>query len=234
MNERGGFYRILQVGPFYSLYQSAIGAKKMREILVCKHIHPERGQRILDLGCGMAEILHHLPDYCEYYGCDPNPNYIDMAKRRNAGKGIFWVAGFDTEGKLELPKDLPDIDIVICMNVIHHINDQQAAGLFEIASKVLVRNCKDNSRLVVSDNCLTEPQNWFARWLIKKDRGKFIRADKWYLSAFLSRFNTVKSCIRTDLFNIPYTFIILEGVLKPHSSLESPIQEITLTKGNNS
>jgi hypothetical protein len=47
------------------------------------------------------------------------------------------------------------------------------------------------------------------RWLLAKDRGKFVRTREEYLRLALARFSKVESHVRHDLLRIPYTHLIM-------------------------
>jgi cyclopropane fatty-acyl-phospholipid synthase-like methyltransferase len=49
--------------------------KRGREWIVRDLIHPFPGMRILDLGCGPAQILSFLPDDVTYVGYDMSAEY---------------------------------------------------------------------------------------------------------------------------------------------------------------
>lgn len=56
-----GIRSILSIPQVYDLVQRIMGAHSGRKNLVsCMRVHP--GQRVLDIGCGTAEILSYLPD----------------------------------------------------------------------------------------------------------------------------------------------------------------------------
>lgn len=62
---------------------------------VLKHItggQPNRGARLLDIGCGSGEAMHHLPYGIEYYGIDPvrRPNVKYDFKFFEIGLEAIW------------------------------------------------------------------------------------------------------------------------------------------------
>ena len=52
-----GVRAILSIPAVYSLLQKIMGAHKGRQILVRNYIQPYSGMKILDIGCGTADIL---------------------------------------------------------------------------------------------------------------------------------------------------------------------------------
>ena len=71
----------------YNTLQRLMGADQLRARNVQNHVRPFPGMRILDLGCGPAEILGALPPDVTYVGYDMSPEYIAAAQRRLAGRG---------------------------------------------------------------------------------------------------------------------------------------------------
>ena len=61
-----GIYRILSPAWAYSLFQDLVGAKRARKQFADQHIHAQRGDRVLDIGCGTGEILAVLPEVSGY------------------------------------------------------------------------------------------------------------------------------------------------------------------------
>ena len=96
-------------------------------------------------------------------------------------------------------------DLVMAIGVIHHLNDAQAAKLFELARRVL----RPGGRLVTFDGCYVPRQSRIARWMLAHDRGRFVRTQEEYLRLASAHFSKVESQIRHDLLRIPYTHLIL-------------------------
>ncbi|HEY8866069.1 MAG TPA: hypothetical protein VIM22_03990, partial [Solirubrobacteraceae bacterium] len=62
MSERErGWHAALSSARLYSLVQRALGAENARRRLLADHVHPRAGERVLDLGCGPADILALMP-----------------------------------------------------------------------------------------------------------------------------------------------------------------------------
>jgi 2-polyprenyl-3-methyl-5-hydroxy-6-metoxy-1,4-benzoquinol methylase len=163
-------------------------------------VQPRPGERILDIGCGTAEILESLP-HVEYLGIDASEAYIDLAKVRYADRGTF-----QTGDVRELRSMLAGrFDIVLAMGLLHHLDDGQAAGLFDCAYDVLAAG----GRLITIDCTLTAKQSPIARWLIRRDRGKNVRTEEQLLNLATRRFPEARASVRCDLLRIPYTHAIL-------------------------
>jgi SAM-dependent methyltransferase len=76
--------------PFvYGAFQNIMGAQRGRARFVRDCVRPFPGMRVLDLGCGPAEVLSSMPDDIDYVGYDMSADYIAAAQRRFANRGEF-------------------------------------------------------------------------------------------------------------------------------------------------
>jgi SAM-dependent methyltransferase len=193
---------ILAFPRIYSLFSRIVGGNA-RTVYVKKYIRPKEGDKILDVGCGTADILAYLPSV-EYVGLDMNEAYINYTKKRFGHKGIFLATKVD--GKTINEFSLYDFDIVLATGLLHHLNDDEALRLFELARSVL----KPGGRLITLDGCYVKGQSWLARLILSKDRGKYVRTKDEYLSFASKFFKNIQVSIHRDLIRIPYTHIIME------------------------
>ena len=188
----------------YSIFQALLGARSARELIVRKYIAPKPGYRILDLGCGPADILAHLQDV-DYVGVDHSAKYLDDARARYGDRGLFIQGEI---GSTALPLVEPGFDRVLALGVIHHLDDDQAKSLFEFALSQL----KPGGKLITVDGCFESSQSRVARFLLKKDRGAFVREPLAYLKLARTVFSAPSLYVRNDLLNIPYSHCLLECV----------------------
>jgi cyclopropane fatty-acyl-phospholipid synthase-like methyltransferase len=192
---------LLAQARFYSLFARIIGAERGRRLYIERHIRPRTGDRILDIGCGPADILAALPAV-EYHGFDLSADYIASARKRFGERGHFHVEAVNAE----LVKKYAGFDLVLATGVLHHLTDAEAVDLFRVAQAAL----KPGGRLVTLDGCFVDGQSAIACHLLRKDRGQFVRNEAAYLALARQVFNSVRSSVTTDLLRIPYTHIILE------------------------
>lgn len=105
--------------PFvYSAFQSLMGAHKFRKNFVANYVKPLPGMKILDLGCGPADILGYLPDV-DYWGYDISTAYIAQAKKRFGQRGQFNCKQLELHDLAALPK----FDVVLALGLLHHLDD---------------------------------------------------------------------------------------------------------------
>lgn len=178
-----------------------MGADKIRRELVNTFIRPSPNCRILDIGCGTAEILHYLPSGVEYWGYDISPEYIRAAKRRFGDRGRFQCSHFD-KSALAVSSQF---DVVLAIGVLHHLEDHIARNIFDVARSAL----RDKGRVITIDPCFTEKQNAIAQFLIRNDRGRNVRCSDGYRSLAAGSFTTISGTIRHRKW-VPYTHWIME------------------------
>ena len=176
------------------------GARSARTHFADQYVKMSEGDRVLDIGCGIGDILAYLPS-CEYVGFDMNPDYIAQANKLYGNRGTFMCKKV-TRHSIEKNSYF---DIVLAMGILHHLDDSEAKELFEMSRDVL----KESGKLVTLDGILYDGQSSIERYIMSKDRGKHIREREQYLALASNVFPNVKDSILHDLLRIPYSHIIL-------------------------
>ena len=192
---------ILSAPSIYGLFNVLIGASRCRRIFVNKYVRPQAGNLILDIGCGPADIIEHLPKV-KYIGFDASPEYIQSARSRFGDRADFRC---ELVSKKTLEQEAC-FDIVLATGILHHLDDLEALQLCQLAHTAL----KPGGRLVTFDGCYMNRQSPITRYLLSKDRGQYVRDREGYLKIVSRVFSDVAVNIRHDLLRIPYTHIILE------------------------
>jgi len=192
---------VLKIPAGYRLFRWLVGGKSAWKIYLAEYVQAAPGEKILDLGCGPADVLNYLPAV-NYTGLDISPEYISSAKKRFGARGRFLCGGLDLA---KIKEEQGQFDLVLATGVIHHLNDAEAANLFDLARRVL----RPAGRLVTYDGCYVPQQSRLARWLLAKDRGKFVRTREDYLRLASAQFAKVEPHLRHDLLRIPYTHLIM-------------------------
>ncbi|MDP7720888.1 trans-aconitate 2-methyltransferase [Mycobacterium sp. TY814] len=196
----------------YETVQRVMGADKGRRDFALQFVRAKPGDRVLDIGCGPADLLGHLPDV-EYFGWEPNAAYVEKARTTYRGRGKFHVGFFGPEEA----RSLPPVDIAIVSAVLHHMDDAQVKGLFTLLRGVL----KPEGRVITADNVFIKRQNPIARLLISLDRGRHVRTPEGYETLARSTFARVESVIVKKAFP-PYTLFFMTAQHSvPDDSLET-------------
>jgi 2-polyprenyl-3-methyl-5-hydroxy-6-metoxy-1,4-benzoquinol methylase len=191
-----GIRAVLSYPWVYNALQRVMGAKKGRIRNVREHVRPFPGMRILDLGCGTAEILNALPDYVCYVGYDMSSQYIAAAREKFGGRGTFHCRLLE-EAEVTT---LEPFDLVLGTGVLHHLDDDTARRFMVLAAAAL----KPGGRIYTVDPCFAPGQNPIARFLISRDRGQHVRDAQAYRALAPSLAANVKGTLVHRAW-IPYT-----------------------------
>lgn len=128
----------------------------------------EPGKSCLDVGCGTGFLRDFLPG-ADYAGVDLNPTYIARARRKRGE--IFQVGN-----ALALERIPRRFDRVICVGLLHHLDDAQvrcALGQFRA-------RLSPGGELFIFDALWPENFNPVGRALRKSDNGAHVRTlDQW-------------------------------------------------------
>lgn len=195
-----GLRAVLSSPAIYSAFQSLMGAHKFRTNLVGTFIRPHPGMRLLDIGCGPADVLAYLPSV-EYWGFDISEAYIEKAKATFGLRGRFhckYLEPADLQG-------MPRFELVLAVGLLHHLDDPVAQEVLALARQALA----PGGRLVTVDPCLDPSQNAISRFLVLHDRGQNVRTMSGYESLAHRAFPTVRAQVRHQTW-IPYTHCIME------------------------
>lgn len=191
-----GLRSILSQPIVYSAFQRFMGAEKDRDLYVNGFLLPSAGMRVLDIGCGPADILRCLPDV-EYYGFDISERYIERARQSFGSRRALFTCKHLCPDDLAI---LPKFDRIIAIGLLHHLDDDTAQAVMRMASSRLA----PGGRMVTLDPCLSDDQSIVSRWLVKSDRGQNVRTRAGYEDLARSAFDHACATVRHKTW-IPYT-----------------------------
>jgi cyclopropane fatty-acyl-phospholipid synthase-like methyltransferase len=196
----GGLSSLLSCAAVYRCFGHVVRGNAST-IYLSEYVKPIAGEKVLDIGCGPADILKSMPDV-HYTGFDINRDYIASAQKRFGNKGRFFC---DDVGMINIEQELGTFDLVMAIGVVHHLNDAQAQQLFQLARTAL----RPEGRMITFDGCYVSGQSKITAWLLSRDRGKFVRAQTEYVRLASASFSKVEAHVRHDLLRIPYTHLIM-------------------------
>jgi SAM-dependent methyltransferase len=202
MQSNSGLLRWLRVPFLYNLFQDVVGANALRRRIIRNHARARPGDKVIDIGCGPAQILQSLPNV-EYFGLDTDPGYIAFAERSYSGKGTFVVGNTRS---VEGDSRFKDADIVIAFTVLHHLDDQDAVHCIRFAYDAL----KVGGRFICLDPCWIPNQGVFSKYIMSHDRGRNIRTEHQYRQLADKLFKNVLAWVDTKAMRIPYVTVVLE------------------------
>ena len=194
-------WKPLDSARLYRLSQWLVMPPHLLRWYATTYLRPRPGDRVLDIGCGPADILHYLPDV-DYTGFDPSSQYIDWAIARHGSRGKFFRQNVSPE----LLLNLGAFDLVIANGVLHHLDDDDARALFRVAKEALT----PHARLVTFDGCYAEDQHPLAAFLVSRDRGRFVRDCHAYPRLAREYFENVSAHLHHDLLRVPYSHMVME------------------------
>lgn len=195
-----GIRAILSSPVIYTSFQSLMGASRSRQNFVSNYLKPHSGMKILDVGCGPADILGYLPDV-DYWGFDISEPYVAQAKNRFGKRGRFNCKQLQFDDLAMLPK----FDVVLALGLLHHLDDSVAVGVLQLAHEAL----QPGGRLLTVDPCLDPSQNSVARFLVRNDRGQNVRNKEEYQALADKIFSSLRVEVRHQVW-IPYTHCFME------------------------
>jgi len=196
-----GVRSLLSLPAAYRWFWKAIGGPGYIKRYVEEYVKPQPGCRILDIGCGPGTVAPYFHDV-EYVGFDSSAEYIESA-RRQFPRLTFVCARVSEYRPLR-----EYFDVALALGVVHHLDNAEAQQLFQLAHDAL----RPGGKLVTLDGVFAPRQSPVARYLVRHDRGKFVRDEDGYVQIASRVFAAVKATVRHDLLRIPYTHIIMECV----------------------
>lgn len=151
-----GIFSILNNPLIYSKFERMMGSMKKYKMLINEFMKPKPFSRILDIGCGTADILNLLPLTINYFGYDISAKYINFAKNKYGERAKF------------INKRVNDInlgnncfDIVFADRLLHHLNDIEAKKLFKIEYNAL----DDSDTMLTIDPTYSKGQSFLDKFI---------------------------------------------------------------------
>lgn len=201
-----GVRRLLALPAAYDFFQDMVGARRARLRWIRECLKPFDGARILDIGCGTAELLRLLPPGIDYTGFDMSPAYIEAARRRYGSRGRFVCGNVEAFGDGTIGAGEAGYDIAMAFGVLHHLSDEEVRQVFRRARQVL----KPSGRLVTMDPAFVPDQSPMSRFAVSRDRGRNVRFPGAYADLAREAFTDIRVSVWHDALRIPYDHAILE------------------------
>ena len=108
-------------------YSSAIAEADNYTRWIVDLCRPHLGASLLEVGLGHGGFRDHLPSELRYTGTDIDADEVEAAAARHPDDR-FQVGDITSTGFAESMRNLaPDIDTVLCANVLEHVNEDASA-----------------------------------------------------------------------------------------------------------
>jgi cyclopropane fatty-acyl-phospholipid synthase-like methyltransferase len=195
--------QLLSIPGGFDLYQRIVGGPAAKARFVGEFVRPKQGERILDVGCGTGALCAYMPTGTSYVGVDVDERYIESARDRFGGRGEFVasdIADLQTA-------DREPFDAAIAFGVLHHLDDEQVEQAFGVVRPLLA----PGGRFVACEPCLTDEAGRLERFLMRHDRGKFIRRPPEYERLAETAFERVSDRVVRGTYRIPFSVLVLDA-----------------------
>ncbi|HKP98395.1 MAG TPA: class I SAM-dependent methyltransferase [Fibrobacteria bacterium] len=204
-----GLRKVLAVPGLYDFFLKLAGVPAARIRWIEEFLRPFPGARVLDIGCGTAELLRHLPRDLDYTGFDMSEPYLRAARRRHGDRGRFirskvrdFPARTASAGSGE---DAGAFDIAVAFGVLHHLGDEEGRQVFRSARALL----KPEGRLVTIDPAFLPGQSCLARCVASLDRGQNVRTPEAYAGLGGGCFSRIEVTVLRNALRIPTDHAVL-------------------------
>ncbi|WGR92932.1 class I SAM-dependent methyltransferase [Bradyrhizobium sp. ISRA443] len=195
-----GLYQLVRAPSIYKGLMFALGADNAIRRYVNEVLEPTPGIKMLDVGCGPANILAYLPSL-DYTGIDLNEKHVNYARELYGNRGRFIVGNAAND----LRQDENSFDLINVSALLHHLADREAITLFTSLKRLL----KADGRIVTIDNVWLPQQRAAVKLINKLDSGLNIRRPGGYLELLNGLDFDVQTRVFHDLLRIPYDHIVM-------------------------
>ena len=195
--------RVLDLPGGFDAYQRVVGASRSKRTFMETFVRLRSGERVLDIGCGTGALCEYVPPGVFYLGVDVDEDYVEAARARYSPRCEFVcadAAGFRAE-------EHGRFDVAIAYGVLHHLDEHQAGEIIRMARAAVGRS----GRVAVCEPVRTPDQGRLEAFIMRHDRGKFIRTKDEYVRLVAESFGQVDAEVVERTYRIPFTVAVLEA-----------------------
>ncbi len=194
--------KVFDNANLYNLFQLGVQKSGTKDFLNSEILKTDLVDKVLDFGSGIGH-KSQLFQGKQYLGIEPLESCIRAAKRLYKDSNSKFLLGDHTTLK-SLPGGT--FDLVFAIGVLHHIDNLVFSEFVKQAFRLL----KPGARLMTFDPVLHQHQSKLSKWVVKQDRGNWVRTEKEYLAVINSSFTgDTDSRIYSKLLRIPYDHILI-------------------------
>jgi SAM-dependent methyltransferase len=195
-----GAYRLIAIPTIYKTLMFSLGADRAIKRYVDEVLQPTPGTKVLDVGCGPANVLSYLPPV-DYTGIDLNEKHIAFARELYGDRGRFIVGNAADD----LKQEEETFDLINVSALLHHLSNHEAISLFGSLKRLL----KKDGKIVTFDNVWLPRQRIAVKLINKLDSGINIRTPEGYLGLLSGLGFNIQTRIFDDLLRIPYDHFVM-------------------------
>ena len=195
-----GLYKLVTSPSFHRSLMFALGADRGLTTYAGAFLKARSGMKMLDVGCGPANILEYLPDL-DYTGMDLNEKHIVSARRRYGDRGRFIVG----DAARDLNQENDTFDLISISALLHHLSDDEARSLFRSIRPLL----RPGGRIVTLDPVWLPKQRAVVKLLNRLDSGMNIRTPEGYASLLEGLSLDFQTRTLNNLLRVPYDHFVM-------------------------
>lgn len=195
-----GLYKLVTSPSFHRSLMFALGADRGLTTYAGAFLKARSGMKMLDVGCGPANILEYLPDL-DYTGMDLNEKHIVSARRRFGDRGRFIVG----DAARDLNQENDTFDLISVSALLHHLSDDEARSLFRSIRPLL----RPGGRIVTLDPVWLPKQRAVVKLLNRLDSGMNIRTPEGYASLLEGLSLDFQTRTLNNLLRVPYDHFVM-------------------------
>ena len=195
-----GLYKLVTSPSFHRSLMFALGADRGLTTYAGAFLKARSGMKMLDVGCGPANILEYLPDL-DYTGMDLNEKHIVSARRRYGDRGRFIVG----DAARDLNQENDTFDLISVSALLHHLSDDEARSLFRSIKPLL----RPGGRIVTLDPVWLPKQRTVVKLLNRLDSGMNIRTPEGYASLLEGLSLDFQTRTLNNLLRVPYDHFVM-------------------------
>jgi SAM-dependent methyltransferase len=196
-----GIRSILALPFVYRLAMRILGNTANRRWFINDILALRGGEKVVDVGCGPADILSDLPATVAYVGLDVSEPYIEAARERYGERATFIAGDVDDWAADERVRNA---DLVFMNGVLHHVDDAEAKRLLVFVHKIL----GPNGRFIFCEPCYLLWQSRVSAFMMSLDRGQNIRTEQEWKNLVGNLFSKFETNIVTSVNRLGYIWIV--------------------------
>jgi len=202
MQINSGLRSILALPWVYRLFVHIFKSEASTRWFINDVLRLRDGQKLVDIGCGPADILDRLPRI-EYVGLDISDVYIQAARAKfNTRSEAKFLSGcVEDWARDPLTREA---DLVLTNGVLHHVDDDDARKILEFAYRAL----KEDGRFIFYEPCYLIRQSGISTYFMSRDRGQNIRTEQQWKELASSIFPAVSTNIVTGVNRLGYVCMV--------------------------
>lgn len=139
-----------------------VGGKKRMYDEIRKTVNAQKGDKILDVGCGTGEFASLFDSSVDYTGIDMNKNFLGHASSVYKNKKFIQMDA----AKMDFKKN--EFDTVLLLSFMHHFPE-------ELLDKILKEVNKVAKKGIIVLDPVPKKYNPLSKLFYVLDRGDFIR-----------------------------------------------------------